>query len=217
MRVAGVLVGKVARIRLVNGKAIVDLELDQRRGPAPGRLGRHRDARNARRQLRRAAPGSAGRAQIPDGTPLQGKEGVSLDQVSRLARDIEIDLSDVTAEPEQVARRPARRTADRDDRGQHGRAFQLAAHADRYEPRQDRRHDQQLPRVLLPDDPAGRPHRPARRRQPGQRHGHRGQCKGALDEAADHGRQHERDHPEDPLRTGQRRPARRRTTRPRRT
>jgi phospholipid/cholesterol/gamma-HCH transport system substrate-binding protein len=96
VRVAGVLVGRVARVRLVGGKALVDLELDKdvelHQGAAAGiqTLGMLGD------NYVELIPGPPSAARLAEGTVLQGKEGVSLDQVSRLARDIETDLRDVT-------------------------------------------------------------------------------------------------------------------------
>lgn len=96
VRVAGVLVGRVAKIRLVGGKALVDIELekdvDLRQGAAAaiqtlGMLGDN---------YVELLPGPASAQPLPQGTKLKGKEGVSIDQVSRLARDIETDLQDVT-------------------------------------------------------------------------------------------------------------------------
>jgi len=97
VRVAGVLVGRVAKIRLVGGKATVDIELEKevelRKGAGAaiqslGMLGEN---------YVELYPGSQSAPPLPTGTLLEGKEGVSIDQVSRLARDIEIDLRDVTA------------------------------------------------------------------------------------------------------------------------
>jgi phospholipid/cholesterol/gamma-HCH transport system substrate-binding protein len=97
VRVAGVLVGRVAKIRLVGGKALVDIELakevDLHQGAAAaiqtlGMLGDN---------YVELLPGPQSAAPLPAGATLHGKEGVSIDQVSRLARDIEIDLRDVTS------------------------------------------------------------------------------------------------------------------------
>jgi len=96
VRVAGVLVGRVARIRLVGGRAVVDVELekdvDLHQGASAdiatlGMLGEN---------YIELIPGSPSAPKLPDGTILKGREGVSLDSVSRLARDIEVDLRDVT-------------------------------------------------------------------------------------------------------------------------
>jgi phospholipid/cholesterol/gamma-HCH transport system substrate-binding protein len=96
VRVAGVLVGRVARIRLVGGRAVVDVELekdvDLHQGAAAdiatlGMLGEN---------YIELIPGPPNTPRLPEGTLLRGREGVSLDSVSRLARDIEVDLRDVT-------------------------------------------------------------------------------------------------------------------------
>jgi phospholipid/cholesterol/gamma-HCH transport system substrate-binding protein len=96
VRVAGVLVGRVAKIRLVGGRAVVDLELEkdvelhQGAGADVATLGMLGD------NYVELLPGPPTAPKLPDGTVLKGREGVSLDQVSRLARDIETDLRDVT-------------------------------------------------------------------------------------------------------------------------
>ncbi len=96
VRVAGVLVGRVAKIRLVGGRAVVDLELEkdvelhQGAGADVATLGMLGD------NYVELIPGPSTAPRLPEGTVLKGREGVSLDQVSRLARDIETDLRDVT-------------------------------------------------------------------------------------------------------------------------
>ncbi|MEP6993596.1 MAG: MlaD family protein [Acidobacteriota bacterium] len=96
VRVAGVLVGRVAKIRLADGKALVDIELekdfDLHQGAAAAiqTLGMLGDS------YVELLPGSAKAPPLQEGTTLRGKEAVSIDQVSRLARDIETDLRDVT-------------------------------------------------------------------------------------------------------------------------
>lgn len=97
VRVAGVLVGRVGKIRLVGGRAVVDLELEkdvelhQGAGAHIATLGMLGE------NYVDLTPGPSTAQKLAEGTMLRGKEGVSLDQVSRLARDIEIDLRDVTA------------------------------------------------------------------------------------------------------------------------
>jgi hypothetical protein len=83
--------GKVAGVRLVGGKALVDLG-SKGRGAARGRPRRIRPWECWDNYVD-AWPPTAAKA---GGYRAQGKEGVSLDQVSRLARDIETDLRDVT-------------------------------------------------------------------------------------------------------------------------
>jgi len=96
VRVAGVLVGRVAKIRLVGGRAVVDLDLEKdvelHQGASAdiatlGMLGDN---------YVELIPGPPTAPTLPQGATLKGREGVSLDQVSRLARDIETDLRDVT-------------------------------------------------------------------------------------------------------------------------
>jgi phospholipid/cholesterol/gamma-HCH transport system substrate-binding protein len=96
VRVAGVQVGRVGKIRLVGGRAVVDLELEkgvelhQGAGADIATLGMLGD------NYVELLPGSPAAPKLPEGTVLKGREGVSLDSVSRLARDIEVDLRDVT-------------------------------------------------------------------------------------------------------------------------
>ena len=96
VRIAGVLVGRVAKIRLVGGKALVDIELEKD-------VDLHQGAAAAIQTLGMLGdsyvellPGPLTGPPLPAGTTLHGSEGVSIDQVSRMARDIEADLVDVT-------------------------------------------------------------------------------------------------------------------------
>ena len=197
VRIAGVLVGKVAQIRLVGGKALVDIELDQGRRAARGRLGLDPEPGHARRQVRRADPGPVGAAALPEGTTLQGDAPVSFDQITKLARDIEVDIRDITSNLKESlggALGEERLTGIVDNVLVLSQELRKIL---RVQPREHRRDDRQLPRVLDADDPARRPHRQARRVQLGQRDRQRRQREGAHDEAPDDGRQHERDHGQD--------------------
>ena len=97
VRLAGVRVGKVARIRLTpDGKAIIDMDLDKdvelRQGASAsianlGLLGE---------KYVELVPGPVGGPELPEGTLLKGDVPVSFDQITRLARDIEVDVKDIT-------------------------------------------------------------------------------------------------------------------------
>ena len=97
VRLAGVRVGKVSRIRLTpDGRAIVDMDLDRdvelRQGASAsianlGLLGE---------KYVELVPGPVGAAELPEGTTLKGDVPVSFDQITKLARDIEVDVKDIT-------------------------------------------------------------------------------------------------------------------------
>jgi phospholipid/cholesterol/gamma-HCH transport system substrate-binding protein len=97
VRLAGVRVGKVARIRLTpDGKAIVEMDLDKdvelRQGASAavaslGLLGE---------KYVELVPGPVGAPELPEGTTIKGDVPVSFDQITKLARDIEVDVKDIT-------------------------------------------------------------------------------------------------------------------------
>ena len=97
VRLAGVRVGKVARIRLTpEGRAIIDMDLDKdvelRQGASAsianlGLLGE---------KYVELVPGPVGAPELPEGTTLKGDIPVSFDQITKLARDIEVDVKDIT-------------------------------------------------------------------------------------------------------------------------
>ncbi|HSP94553.1 MAG TPA: MlaD family protein [Thermoanaerobaculia bacterium] len=97
VRLAGVRVGKVARIRLTpDGKAIVEMDLDKdvelRQGAsaAIANLGLLGD------KYVELVPGPVGAPELPEGTTIKGDVPVSFDQITKLARDIEVDVKDIT-------------------------------------------------------------------------------------------------------------------------
>ncbi|MFY9550047.1 MAG: MlaD family protein [Thermoanaerobaculia bacterium] len=97
VRMAGVLVGKVARIRLVGGKALVEIELTKdvelRNGASASiqSLGMLGD------KYVELIPGPVGAPPIAEGTTLKGDTPVSFDQITKLASDIEVDIRDITS------------------------------------------------------------------------------------------------------------------------
>ncbi len=98
VRVAGVRVGKVGKIRVDprTGKALVDLEIDPgveiRQGSVPqianlGLLGE---------KYVELYPGPAGGPPLPAGSVLKGDTPVSFDEITKLARDIEVQIKDIS-------------------------------------------------------------------------------------------------------------------------
>ncbi|MEO8190528.1 MAG: MlaD family protein [Acidobacteriota bacterium] len=99
VRISGVPVGKVDKIHLgKNGKsAIVDLQIDNpdvdlRRGASAsvanlGLLGE---------KYVELIPGPVGEQPLPEGTVIKGEVPVTFDQITRLARDIEVDVKDIS-------------------------------------------------------------------------------------------------------------------------
>jgi phospholipid/cholesterol/gamma-HCH transport system substrate-binding protein len=98
VRVAGVRVGRVGRIRVnpETGKAVVELEIDPgvelRQGAVPqisnlGLLGE---------KYVELYPGPAGAPPLREGAVLSGDVPVSFDEITRLARDIEVQIKDIS-------------------------------------------------------------------------------------------------------------------------
>lgn len=97
VRVAGVRVGQVAKIRLIEGRAYVSVSLesgvDLRQGASAtianmGLLGE---------KYLELIPGPVGNPELPDDAVIAGNQAVSFDQVTQLARDIELDVKSITA------------------------------------------------------------------------------------------------------------------------
>ena len=97
VRVAGVRVGKVSKIRLVEGRAFVtidlerDVELRQGASAAIANLGLLGE------KYLELIPGPIGAPPLPEDSVLTGNQAVSFDQVTKLARDIELDVKDITS------------------------------------------------------------------------------------------------------------------------
>jgi len=98
VRVAGVRVGKVGKIRVnpATGKAVVELEIDPgvelRKGAVPeianlGLLGE---------KYVELYPGPAGGPPLPEGSVLKGNTPVNFDEITKLARDIELQVKDIS-------------------------------------------------------------------------------------------------------------------------
>lgn len=97
VRMAGVLVGKVARIRLVGGKALVEIELSKDIALRDGASGSVQSLGMLGDKYIELVPGPVGAPPIAEGTTLKGETPVNFDQITRLARDIEVDVREITS------------------------------------------------------------------------------------------------------------------------
>ena len=97
VRIAGVLVGKVAKIRLVGGKAIVDVELNKDISLRDGATGTIQSLGMLGDKYVELVPGPVGAPPLAEGTTLRGDAPVSFDQITKLARDIEVDVREITS------------------------------------------------------------------------------------------------------------------------
>jgi phospholipid/cholesterol/gamma-HCH transport system substrate-binding protein len=96
VRMAGVLVGKVSQIRLVGGKALVDLELTGDVALRQGASATIQSLGMLGDKYVELVPGPVGAAALPEGTTIRGEVPVNFDQITKLARDIEVDIRDIT-------------------------------------------------------------------------------------------------------------------------
>jgi phospholipid/cholesterol/gamma-HCH transport system substrate-binding protein len=99
VRVAGVRVGKVAKIRIdrATGRAIVDMNID---GDVDLRQGASASVANLGllgEKYVELVPGPVGAPPLPEGSVLQGDVPVTFDQITRLARDIEVDVKGISS------------------------------------------------------------------------------------------------------------------------
>lgn len=97
VRVAGVPVGRVSKIHLdKGGKAIVDVELDGDVDLRTGASGSIASRGLLGEKYVELVPGPIGAPKLPEGTQLQGDVPVTFDQVTKLARDIGLELRDIS-------------------------------------------------------------------------------------------------------------------------
>ena len=97
VRVAGVRVGKVSRIRLnPQGNAVVDIELDRDVDLRQGASASVANLGLLGEKYVELIPGPVGATHLPEGSTLRGDVPVTFDQITRLARDIEVDIKDIT-------------------------------------------------------------------------------------------------------------------------
>ncbi len=99
VRISGVPVGKVDKIHLgKNGKgAIVDLQIDN--PDVDLRLGASAAVANLGllgEKYVELVPGPVGASPLPNGSTIQGEVPVTFDQITKLARDIEVDVKDIS-------------------------------------------------------------------------------------------------------------------------
>jgi phospholipid/cholesterol/gamma-HCH transport system substrate-binding protein len=99
VRISGVPVGKVAKIHLgKTGKgAIVDLDIDN--PDVDLRLGASAAVANLGllgEKYVELLPGPVGASQLPEGSTIKGEVPVTFDQITKLARDIEVDIKDIS-------------------------------------------------------------------------------------------------------------------------
>jgi phospholipid/cholesterol/gamma-HCH transport system substrate-binding protein len=99
VRISGVPVGKVAKIHLGKGGkgAIVDLDIDN--PDVDLRVGASASVANLGllgEKYVELVPGPVGRPTLPEGSTIRGEVPVSFDEITRLARDIEVDVKDIS-------------------------------------------------------------------------------------------------------------------------
>jgi phospholipid/cholesterol/gamma-HCH transport system substrate-binding protein len=96
VRMAGVLVGKVGKIRLVGGKALVDIELAGDVALREGASAAIQSLGMLGEKYVELVPGPVGSGPLPEGSTIHGDVPVSFEQITKLARDIEVDIRDIT-------------------------------------------------------------------------------------------------------------------------
>ena len=96
VRLAGVLVGKVRRIRLLGGKAIVDLDLTKDVALREGASASIQSLGMLGDKYVELVPGPVGATALPAGSTVRGEVPVNFDEITKLAHDIETDIRDIT-------------------------------------------------------------------------------------------------------------------------
>jgi phospholipid/cholesterol/gamma-HCH transport system substrate-binding protein len=96
VRVAGVRVGRVTKIRLVEGKALVDIELDRDVALRQGASASIESLGLLGEKYVELVPGPFGAPPLPDNSVILGGVPVSFDEITKLARDIEVDIKEIT-------------------------------------------------------------------------------------------------------------------------
>jgi phospholipid/cholesterol/gamma-HCH transport system substrate-binding protein len=96
VRVAGVSVGKVSKIRLVEGKALVEVDLDPNVALRQGASASIESRGLLGEKYVELVPGPFGAAPLPDNAVIVGGVPVSFDEITKLARDIEVDIKEIT-------------------------------------------------------------------------------------------------------------------------
>jgi phospholipid/cholesterol/gamma-HCH transport system substrate-binding protein len=97
VRVAGVPVGRVSKVHLdKDGKAVVDVELDGDVDLRQGASGSIASRGLLGEKYVELVPGPIGGPPLPEGTKLQGDVPVTFDQITKLARDIGVELRGIS-------------------------------------------------------------------------------------------------------------------------
>src|SRR6266567_109200 len=98
VRVAGVRVGKVKRIRIdkATGQAVVDMDIDADVDLRQGASASIANLGLLGEKYVELIPGPVGSPALPEGSILRGDVPVSFDQITRLARDIEVDIKGIS-------------------------------------------------------------------------------------------------------------------------
>src|SRR5713226_6139322 len=98
VRVAGVRVGKVAKIRIDNttGQALVDMDIDPNVELRQGASASISSLGLLGEKYVELVPGPVGAAPLPEGSVLKGDVPVTFDQITKLARDIEVDIKGIS-------------------------------------------------------------------------------------------------------------------------
>ena len=96
VRVAGGSVGKVSKIRLIEGKAFVDIDLDPNVALRQGASASIESRGLLGEKYVELVPGPFGAAPLPDNAVIVGGVPVSFDEITKLARDIEVDIKSIT-------------------------------------------------------------------------------------------------------------------------
>ncbi|HEU5248953.1 MAG TPA: MlaD family protein [Thermoanaerobaculia bacterium] len=97
VRVAGVRVGRVTKIRLTeSGRALVDVELDREVALRQGASASVESLGLLGEKYVELVPGPFGAPPLPDNAVIVGGVPVSFDEITKLARDIGVDVKEIT-------------------------------------------------------------------------------------------------------------------------
>jgi phospholipid/cholesterol/gamma-HCH transport system substrate-binding protein len=96
VRVAGVRVGRVEKIQLVEGKAMVDIALDRDVALRQGASASIESLGLLGEKYVELVPGPFGAPPLPDNAVIVGGVPVSFDEITKLARDIGRDVKEIT-------------------------------------------------------------------------------------------------------------------------
>jgi phospholipid/cholesterol/gamma-HCH transport system substrate-binding protein len=97
VRVAGVRVGRVEKVRLVQGRAYVDVSLDREVDLRQGASASIASLGLLGEKYVELVPGPVGAPSLPADSVIVGDVPVAFDEITRLARDIELDIKDISS------------------------------------------------------------------------------------------------------------------------